>query len=166
MQCLGVPAPIGALLFAVPFCHAVANGALSPSLVSSGSGLHGYFSWRPQFEGNQAKWSPLIDAATSAPIPASITAGLTGDQVQGAKLFSQKGCTTCHAVGGSGGLKGPDLSYVANRLNQAQLITRVLNGGPNMPAFGGNLTDSDTKALVDFLQTLKSPSQLPATTSS
>ncbi len=164
---LGVPALIGALLFAVPFVSR--GGERSPSrrpwsvaavvfMVISLGAL--------TFEGNQAKWSPLIDAATSAPIPASITAGLTGDQVQGAKLFSQKGCTTCHAVGGSGGLKGPDLSYVANRLNQAQLITRVLNGGPNMPAFGGNLTDSDTKALVDFLQTLKSPSQLPATTSS
>ena len=161
---LGVPALIGALLFAVPF---VSRGGERSPLRRPWSVAAVLFMLVAlaalTIEGNSANWSPQIDAAEVSPIPASITQHLSGEALTGAQLFQQKGCHTCHTLAGTGGDKGPNLTYVADRLNQAQLITRVLNGGHNMPAFGGTLTDTEVQQLVSFLQTLKSPDQLPAT---
>lgn len=46
--------------------------------------------------------------------------GKAGDRRRGAALFDEKGCHTCHAVGGVGGSVGPDLarSAAAQSLNE------------------------------------------------
>src|SRR5580692_3344601 len=49
---------------------------------------------------------------------------------------------------------GPALDLVATRLMEDQLIRQVLQGGGNMPAYGKNLSPSETAALVQFLETL------------
>lgn len=57
---------------------------------------------------------------------------------------------------------GPALDLVATRLMEDQLIRQVLQGGGNMPAYGKNLSPSETAALVQFLETLHPINQPPA----
>lgn len=70
---------------------------------------------------------------------------------QGAALFHANSCHSCHAIAGTGGLRGPDLTFAGERLTPAQLTTRILNGGPNMPPFANVLTPDELSALVEFL---------------
>jgi ubiquinol-cytochrome c reductase cytochrome b subunit len=99
-------------------------------------------------------WSPVMDASTSASIPSKLLSGRTPLQIQGALVFQEKQCHNCHALGGIGGQRGPDLDAVAVRLTGDQLVRQVLQGGGNMPAYGKNLNPAETTALVAFLQTL------------
>jgi ubiquinol-cytochrome c reductase cytochrome b subunit len=56
-------------------------------------------------------------------------------------------------IDGQGGLRGPDLSNVADRLSREQLIWRISNGGYNMPGFTYNLKATEMGDLVAFLET-------------
>jgi ubiquinol-cytochrome c reductase cytochrome b subunit len=99
-------------------------------------------------------WSPVMDASTSASISSKLLVGRTPLQIQGALVFQEKQCHNCHALGGTGGERGPALDAVAVRLTGDQLVRQVLQGGGNMPAYGKNLNPAETTALVAFLQTL------------
>jgi ubiquinol-cytochrome c reductase cytochrome b subunit len=102
--------------------------------------------------GSQAPWSPLLEPV---PLPSSVTQPLSGAAAEGARLFEDKDCISCHQVAGVGGRPGPDLTTVGNRLSADQLTWRILNGGRNMPAYGSILTPQETTALVDFLSGLR-----------
>ena len=102
--------------------------------------------------GFQAPWSPLLEPVR---LPSSVTQSLSGAAAEGALLFEEKDCISCHQVAGAGGQKGPDLTTVGNRLSADQLTWRILNGGRNMPAYGSILTPQETTALVDFLSGLR-----------
>ncbi len=104
--------------------------------------------------GEQAPWSPAFEAKQ---LPTPVVSTLTGPAQRGAQLFAERGCLQCHAIAGQGGRRGPDLSTVGSRLNREQMIVRILNGGVNMPAYGGILTPEELDALVAFLQTRKAP---------
>ena len=99
-------------------------------------------------------WSPVMDASTAVSIPAKLLSGRTPLQIQGALVFQEKQCHNCHALGGTGGQRGPALDAVAVRLTGDQLVRQVLQGGGNMPAYGKNLNPAETTALVAFLQSL------------
>ena len=73
----------------------------------------------------------------------------------GAQLFYTKGCEYCHQISKYGGLDGPDLTYVGNRLNQQEITIRIVNGSNNMPAFGGVLTKEELEKLSQFLAAQK-----------
>jgi ubiquinol-cytochrome c reductase cytochrome b subunit len=73
--------------------------------------------------------------------------------MHGQVLFHDKGCEYCHTVDGLGGLRGPDLSNVGNRLTEQDMVIRILNGGHNMPAFGSILHPDQVTDLVDYLKT-------------
>ena len=97
------------------------------------------------------------------PIPIRYTQRASPLQRQGAIVFQSKQCRNCHSIAGVGGERGPALDLVATRLTEDQLIRQVLQGGGNMPAYGKNLSPSETTALVQFLETLH-PSNQPAAT--
>ncbi len=103
--------------------------------------------WR---EGAIAPWSPRFQ---SPPLPNSLPATASADAFHGQVLFHAKGCEYCHTINGLGGLRGPNLSDVANRLTREDMIIRILNGGKNMPAFGGILHPDEVAQLVAYLQT-------------
>ncbi|HEX6511837.1 MAG TPA: cytochrome b N-terminal domain-containing protein, partial [Chloroflexota bacterium] len=154
---LSVPVLIGVLVIMVPF---VSNrGERHPSRRPLAVFLVGGLLVSLvvlTIQGRQARWSPDIEAAQNVPVAAEVLQrAQTAGAGQGAQLFQDKGCPTCHAIAGGGGQKGPDLTRVGGRLTREQLITRILNGGDNMPAFGGNMTDQQLQQLVAFLQTLR-----------
>jgi ubiquinol-cytochrome c reductase cytochrome b subunit len=106
-------------------------------------------------------WSPIMDAWTADPIPTEYLRDRTPLERQGALLLQDKQCRNCHSVGGKGGLRGPALDGIANRMTEDQIIRQVLQGGGNMPAYGNALGPSETTALVRFLTTLR-PENQPA----
>ena len=109
-----------------------------------------------------APWSPEMNAWSGAVIPARFLNHTTALERQGALVFQAKQCRNCHSLADNGGQRGPALDSVAVRLTQDQLIRQVIQGGGNMPAYGKNLSPSETTALVRFLETLKPPGRQPA----
>jgi ubiquinol-cytochrome c reductase cytochrome b subunit len=101
-------------------------------------------------EAVKSPWSPDFNAK---PLTSQVIGEVGVEAQTGAVLVFNKGCLYCHRISGDGGLRGPDLTDVGNRLNNQELTIRIVNGGGNMPAFGPSLTDKDLKALVAFLNT-------------
>jgi ubiquinol-cytochrome c reductase cytochrome b subunit len=110
------------------------------------------------YQGSTAPWSPQMTAWSGEPVPVNIVRRCTPRQLQGAIVFQNKDCRNCHALEGSGGKRGPDLSGVGARLTSGQLIDQVSNGTPgggNMPAYGKQISPDEMTALVDFLTSLR-----------
>jgi len=112
--------------------------------------------------GMYTPWSPIMDAWTSDPIPASYLHNRTPLEREGAIVLQNKQCRNCHSIGGEGGLRGPALDAVATHMTEDQIIRQVLQGGGNMPAYGNALSPSETTALVHFLITLRGNDLQPA----
>lgn len=96
------------------------------------------------------------EAAPSGSSQAASTA--TGGQA----VYVAQGCPRCHVINGQGGRMGPDLSRVgAEPGHTAEWIIEHVknpqshNPGSRMPAFAGKISDSDLKALGDYLASLK-----------
>lgn len=104
------------------------------------------------YAGARAPWSPDFAAQ---PLPAQVVRDTLPQVVRGAQLFYAKGCEFCHAVGGHGGRRGPDLSDVATRMTPEEMSLRITNGSPNMPAYTASLTPEELRAIVAFLATRK-----------
>ncbi len=104
------------------------------------------------YMGIKAPWSPdfntqqLSDSEVNAP---------TQEALHGYQLFYDKGCQYCHQVEGKGGIRGPNLTKVGERLTPEEMTIRIVNGGHNMPAFGGSLSHDELNAIVAFLQSRK-----------
>lgn len=108
--------------------------------------------------GHTANWSPIMDAWSGMPVPERMVKGLTPGELQGAVVFQNKDCRNCHALDGEGGKRGPDLTYVRDRLHtRGELIRQVVQGGGNMPAYGKQLSPAEVETLVSFLETLHRP---------
>ena len=103
-----------------------------------------------------------MDAWSEEPIPPALLLGRTPLERRGALVFKAKQCHNCHALGETGGQRGPALDEVAVRLARDQLIRQVVQGGGNMPAYGKNLSPAEISALVAFMETLHPAGQAPA----
>ncbi len=112
--------------------------------------------------GTYTPWSPVMNAWTSDPVPPKYLHGRTPLERQGALVLQNKQCRNCHMLDGAGGQRGPALDDVASRLTEDQIIRQVLQGGGNMPAYGNALNPSETKALTEFLETLRGNDLEPA----
>lgn len=104
--------------------------------------------------GVRADWSPDFSAK---PLSAQVIGATSGPVFTGGDLFYRKGCLFCHAIQGDGGRRGPNLTYVGQRLVPDQLTIRIVNGGYNMPAYGGNLKPEELQDLVTFLASRQLP---------
>jgi ubiquinol-cytochrome c reductase cytochrome b subunit len=60
----------------------------------------------------------------------------------------------CHMIDNVGGMRGPNLTHIADRSTYNELVTRIMNGGGGMPAYGNTMTPKKAAAIVAFLQTL------------
>jgi len=106
------------------------------------------------WEGDHSPWSPNFEAQ---PLSEKVVGVSSGPVFTGAQLFHAKGCLNCHLIQGDGGRRGPDLTYVADKLTHDNLVIRIVNGGTNMPAFGSSLKPGELDDLVAFLETRKHP---------
>jgi len=102
--------------------------------------------------GQRAPWSPDFNAE---PLAAATVRDSSAPVIAGAKLFHDKGCEFCHAISGQGGKRGPDLTLVATRMSPLEMVGRITNGGPNMPAYVSSLSQDELNAIVAFLATRK-----------
>lgn len=104
--------------------------------------------------GLKAPWSPDFNAK---PLPVSAIRHPDADSavLRGLHAFNTKGCEYCHTINGFGGKAGPDLTIVGNRLSESELIIRIVNGGTNMPAYGGTVSSIDLQDLASFLAAQK-----------
>jgi len=107
-------------------------------------------------------WSPHMEAWSSLPIKAELLKGRPPLELVGAVVFQNKQCRNCHAIAGTGGRRGPDLTRVATRMTGPQLVRQVIQGGGNMPAYAKNLSPEEIRALVAYLSSLHPPNVPPA----
>jgi len=114
------------------------------------------------YAGLTGPWSPRMEAWTSDASKPEFIKARTPLELQGALVLQDKQCRNCHAIGGLGGQRGPDLSAVGTRLTAPQLVRQVIQGGGNMPAYGKNLSPEETRALVAYLVSLRPPNTAPA----
>jgi ubiquinol-cytochrome c reductase cytochrome b subunit len=163
---LGMPVALIAALLLVPF---VANrgeraptrrpvAVLSVIMIAVIVGVLTYF-------GGTAPWSPVMGAWSGDAVPESLVRQSTPLQLQGLLVLQNKQCRNCHALEGTGGRRGPDLTGVGSRLTRDQLIVQVSNGTPgggNMPAYGKQIKPAEMSALVDLLVSLHPVGQEPA----
>jgi ubiquinol-cytochrome c reductase cytochrome b subunit len=148
---IGFPLVVGLTLIALPFI--APTGERAPRRRPWAVGIVGFGALAIAVmlrEGFRAPWSPVLPPPA---LPAVVTQNLTGPARQGADLFQTKGCAACHAIAGTGGKRGPDLSTIGAQLTRDELTWRILNGGRNMPPFANNVTPEELNALVDFLLT-------------
>ena len=99
--------------------------------------------------GVRTYWSPDFSAP---PLSEAVIGASSGPVYEGARIFGTKGCIYCHRIDDDGGRRGPNLTTVGRRLSGNQMITRILNGGYNMPAFANNIAPADLDRLVVFLR--------------
>jgi ubiquinol-cytochrome c reductase cytochrome b subunit len=117
------------------------------------------------YQGVTSPWSPEMTAWSGDPVPENLVRNSSPLRLQGALVFQNKNCRNCHALQGSGGRRGPDLTTVGTRLTRDQLIDQVSNGTPgggNMPAYGKQIGVAEMTALVEFLANLRPLDALPA----
>jgi mono/diheme cytochrome c family protein len=69
----------------------------------------------------------------------------------GKSIFASAGCTSCHTLkdAGSTGTVGPNLDQL--KPSEAAVEKQVTNGGAIMPAFKGQLTPAQIKAVAEYV---------------
>lgn len=87
---------------------------------------------RPRFEGRE-----MVDLIAYVVQAARDPGGETqqvvpGTPARGEKLFAEKHCAACHAVGGRGGKVGPDLGHRGHHVSLTRFAALMWNHGPAM----------------------------------
>jgi cytochrome c553 len=74
-----------------------------------------------------------------------------GDPVAGKAVFASAGCVTCHTLkaAGSHGTVGPNLDQL--KPAEARVKRQVIHGGGPMPAFKGQLSDTQIQNVAAFV---------------
>jgi ubiquinol-cytochrome c reductase cytochrome b subunit len=103
-------------------------------------------------KGSRSDWSPRFDTPLLSP---TVVGTDQGALWEGAVLFRDRGCQYCHAIEGVGGKRGPDLSWIGDRLTRNEMVIRINTGGYNMPAYAPSLSSRDLDLIVDFLMSRK-----------
>lgn len=104
--------------------------------------------------GMNAPWSPHFNTK-QLPLSAIKSTSPDSTVIQGVNLFYNKGCEYCHTINHYGGKAGPNLTTIGNRLSPDALKIRIVNGGVNMPSYGGILSKEELSKIVAFLSTQK-----------
>ncbi|MEK6634560.1 MAG: c-type cytochrome [Nitrospirota bacterium] len=85
---------------------------------------------------------------------------LRGDVARGKTLFVRN-CAGCHGAAGGGDgyrLLGPDPANLTvpsiRKKSDAELLKTIHDGKPNMPAWKGNLSESQSRDVLAYVRTL------------
>lgn len=87
--------------------------------------------------------TPATTAEATAPQTTEETAPAEGDATNGATVWENAGCGSCHtlAAAGATGAVGPNLDDL--KPSQETVVQQVTNGGGGMPAFGDQLSEQE-----------------------
>ena len=102
--------------------------------------------------GYREPWVPRLE--TPVLTERELGAGTGPDVLAGARVFHEAGCQFCHAVAGTGGSWGPDLTDIRARISEPVLVDRILNGVGDMPAYRGTLSAEQLEEILAFLNAL------------
>ncbi|HLN08250.1 MAG TPA: cytochrome c [Xanthobacteraceae bacterium] len=92
--------------------------------------------------------------AAEAGSPAGPTDAGAQIAAHGKVLFISYGCGWCHEAGGRKQGRGPQL--MDTKRDDEFIINRIVGGSPGrMPAFGNQLVDTDIRALIAYIRSLK-----------
>ena len=93
------------------------------------------------------------EPATSAPATTTAGGGGAVTAAAGKKVFAAN-CGSCHTLAdaGSTGNVGPNLDDV--KPNMATVVRQVTNGGGAMPAFGGQLSDTQIQSVAKYVSSV------------
>ena len=82
---------------------------------------------------------------------ATTAAGGEGDAAAGAAVFANNNCGSCHtlAAAGSNGMVGPNLDEL--KPSYDAVMQQVTNGGGGMPAYGGQLSETDIQNVAAYV---------------
>ncbi|MGI8968815.1 MAG: cytochrome b N-terminal domain-containing protein [Chloroflexota bacterium] len=107
------------------------------------------------FAGYAEPWKPYLLGPNAQPpgLPHSYYAKLSASEQKGAILMDKYACLACHQINAVGGHRGPDLTYVGERIDYGQFIWRIAHGGGGMPAYGNILKPNQVQQLVLYLET-------------
>jgi mono/diheme cytochrome c family protein len=85
--------------------------------------------------------------------PKSNTTGSAGSAAAGKPIFASN-CSTCHGALGTGGNGGPNLTQIPSAKNLQTVIGQVTNGGGGMPAFRGQLSNTQIQQVATYVSTV------------
>ncbi|HEU5019712.1 MAG TPA: cytochrome c [Pseudolabrys sp.] len=95
----------------------------------------------------------LLLAAIAVNMPMGEPAfAAASQQPDGQQVYVREGCQVCHGGMGRGGV-GP--SFVGDRLLALPdyVVTRILIGGGEMPAFEDKISDAEIAAVANYIRT-------------
>ncbi|MGE5597169.1 MAG: cytochrome b N-terminal domain-containing protein [Hyphomicrobiales bacterium] len=101
--------------------------------------------------GYRSPWAPRFD---TRPLAAEQLETTNPDVINGAGQFYALGCQYCHTVNGHGGIRGPNLTNVVDRLSDADLRATILTGRTNMPSYSNTITEEQLAAILAFLHSV------------
>ncbi len=99
----------------------------------------------------------LMGLESEAPMP-EVERELTPAQAAGLILYEKMGCASCHAVGGEGGISGPDLTRFGSRPDANQRVLLHFAGVGRTPESimpGYQLSPEELEALASYLLSLR-----------
>lgn len=102
------------------------------------------------FMGFKSPWAPKFDTK-----PLTEAMVFSPKLQPGAQLFYDKGCQYCHSINGYGGSHGPNLSKVGEHRTREHIMIQIVNGGKEMPAYGGILSSQEMEDIITFLKEFK-----------
>ncbi|MCC6382997.1 MAG: cytochrome b N-terminal domain-containing protein [Dehalococcoidia bacterium] len=144
------PLVVAILLIALPFVAGGGERALrrrpwAPAFVAASAVVVGAL----LYTGVREPWAPRFG---TQPLSAAVVGTSSGQVYDGSQAFYALGCQYCHTVKGQGGIRGPDLTNVVNRLTEADIRAYILRGRPEMPAYQTIISASQLDAILRFLE--------------
>lgn len=102
------------------------------------------------------KWVSEVDTNNWPPAPKGFA---RVSAAPGSAVFLAQHCNTCHAIQGSGGEIGPDLTHVGSRQSPAWILQQINDPRSHkadsiMPSFA-RLPEAEKEELVEYLSSLK-----------
>jgi cytochrome c553 len=94
---------------------------------------------------------PTTSETTTAAQTTTGGGGGGSSTAEGKQIFASAGCGACHVLkaAGSSGNVGPNLDE--SKPSVDKVVERVTNGKPPMPAFKGQLSDAQIRAVAQFV---------------
>jgi mono/diheme cytochrome c family protein len=87
---------------------------------------------RPTFQGKELVDLIAYIVAASKDTSTETLQVVPGTPERGEKIFAERHCSTCHAVGGKDGKVGPDLGQAGQHTSLTSFASRMWNHGPSM----------------------------------